>query len=297
MNVLITGANGSIGKHVCDYFKEQGCYVIGLGRNAECRCNCDEYVCVDMSSEKLSKLYSMLSVDKIDAIVHLAADVRHDYKAEILGNNCVGVQRLIELCVNEKIPVFVQLSSLPVIGTPNEHPITEAHSIKPPTLYHVSKRTQEMLADFASYTYGLRTVSFRICSPVGIGVNPKTIFTTFVRKAVNQEDLHLIGTGSRKQTYIHVRDTAQALYKAVCSNAQGIYNLASYNLVSNYELAKKCVELTNSSSKIIFDDRADPEDGLCWDVCIDKLKNDTGFEPEISIDEAILELADYLKNQ
>ena len=78
MNVLITGANGSIGKHVCDYFKEQGCYVIGLGRNAECRCNCDEYVCVDMSSEKLSELYSMLSVDKIDAIVHLAADVRHD---------------------------------------------------------------------------------------------------------------------------------------------------------------------------------------------------------------------------
>lgn len=296
MNVLITGVNGSIGKHVCDYLRKQDCYVIGLGRNAEGYFNCNEYVCIDMSSSEVADLFSKVSVDKIDAIVHLAADVRHDYKAEILGNNCVGTQRLLELCITKKIPVFVQLSSLPVIGTPNEHPITENHSVMPPTLYHVSKRTQEMLADFASYTYGLRTVSFRICSPVGIGVNPKTIFTTFVRKAVNGEDLHLIGKGNRKQTYIHVSDTAQAIYKAVCSSAQGIYNLASYNLISNYELAKRCVELTGSKSNIIFDDRADPEDGLSWDVCIDRLKRDTGFEPEVSIDEAIMELAEYLKN-
>lgn len=297
MNILITGANGSIGKHVCDYFKEQGCYVVGLGRNTECRCNCDEYVCIDMASAEIADLFNRTKIDKLDAIVHLAADVRHDYKAEILGNNCVGVQRLLELCVTEQIPAFVQLSSLPVIGTPNEHPITESHSVRPPTVYHVSKRTQEMLAEFCSYTYGVRTVSFRICSPVGIGVNPKTIFTTFVRKAVNGEALHLIGKGNRKQTYIHVKDTAQALYKAVCSNAQGIYNLASYNLVSNYELAEKCVKLTNSKSNIVFDDKADPEDGLCWDVSIDKLKRDTGFEPEVSIDDAIIELAEYLKNQ
>ena len=113
MNVLITGANGSIGKHVCDYFKEQGCYVIGLGRNAECRCNCDEYVCVDMSSEKLSELYSMLSVDKIDAIVHLAADVRHDYKAEILGNNCVAFSVLLNCALTRKSPFSFSFRACP----------------------------------------------------------------------------------------------------------------------------------------------------------------------------------------
>ena len=199
--------------------------------------------------------------------------------------------RLLELCEEKRIGVFVQLSSLPVIGSPVQHPVTEEHPLKPPTVYHVTKHTQELLANYASYTFGLRTVSLRICSPVGYGVNPKTIFPVFVRKAMAGESITLFGQGTRKQTYIHVKDIAKAIELCILSEAQGVYNLASYNLISNRELAEKCVALLHSDSEIVYSGDVDPMEGLCWDVSIEKLKKDTGFEPEVTIDEAILDLA------
>lgn len=298
MNILVTGANGFIGHHVCDYLKEKGHYIIGLDLGATPKSEIDEYLTCDMKSEKIGGIFHEIKAKKVDALVHLAADMRKEpYATDVIGTNCVGVQRLLELCEAEKVPVFVQLSSLPVIGEPIEHPITEKHPLKPPTVYHATKITQELLANYAFYTFGLRTISFRICSPVGIGVNPKTIFPVFVNKAVNHEDLVLQGKGTRKQTYIHVLDIAQAIEKAILSKAQGIYNLASYNLLSNYELAEKCIAVTNSKAKILFSEQEDAMDDYCWDTSIEKAKTDMGYEPKIGIEQAILELAQNIKEK
>lgn len=298
MNILVTGSNGFIGGHLCRYLKNESDYVVGFDKGDVSRTLVDEYIKGDMASEELKGLMAKLSIDHLDALVHMAADMRHEpYGADIVANNCVGTQRLLEFCEANNVPVFIQLSSLPVIGEPLEVPITEKHSLKPPTVYHVTKITQELLANYATYTFGLRTVSFRICSPVGIGVNPKTIFPTFVKKAVNNEDLVLIGKGTRKQTYIHVDDISRAVKKAILCNAQGVYNLASNNLLSNYELAKKCVEVTGSSSKIIFDKKEDPMDHYCWEISLEGIKKDIGYEPKVSIDDAIREYAAYIKEQ
>ena len=298
MKIMVTGSNGFIGKHVCNYLREQGCYVVGLGKNTRSKTECDEYLCCDLFSDKVTHIFDETKIDTVDAIVHLASDMRHEpYEVEVVANNCTGMQRLIELSKAKKIPVFIQLSSLPVIGTPKHHPITEEHPIHPPTVYHATKYMQEILAEYANYTHGLRTVSFRICSPVGDGDNPNTIFPTFVRKALSNEDIVIYGKGTRKQTYIHVKDIAIAIWKAINTNAQGVYNLASNNLISNLDLAKKCIELTNSSSKIIFSDIDDPLDEVVWDISIERLISDTGFNPTISIDDAILDVANAMKRQ
>lgn len=300
MRVIVTGSNGFIGHHVCAWLRKQGCYVIGVDLREACRAECDEYVCCDLFTDKVGRLLDDLKVDAVDAVVHLASDMRHEpYTVSVVGNNCVGVQRLLELCEEKKIPVFVQLSSLPVIGhAPTHHPITEDHPLKPPTVYHVTKHTQELLANYANYTFGLRTVSLRICAPVGEGVNPKTIFPVFVRKAINNEDIVLFGKGTRKQTYIHVNDIAQAIYKAICSPAaQGVYNLASYNMISNHDLAKKCIELTGSASQIKFSGTPDPLDDVVWDISIEKIKSDMNYEPQVSIDDAILDYASVVREE
>ena len=156
----------------------------------------------------------------------------------------------------------------------------------------------EILADYAHYMHGLRTVSYRICAPVGTGMNQNTIFPTFVRKALAGEDLVIYGEGTREQTYIHVIDIARAIESAIESErAQGVYNLASYNRLSNIELAKKIVEVTKSPSKIIKNGKTDPLDGIVWDISIEKLKADTGFEPVISIESAISEQVEFIKGK
>ena len=122
----------------------------------------------------------------------------------------------------------------------------------------------------------------------------KTIFPVFVNKPLKNENLVLSGAGTRKQTYIHVDDISQAIEKALISNAQGVYNLGSHNLLSNYELAKICVETLKSDSQILFSGTEDSMDDYVWDVSLEKIQQDTGYVPKVSIESAIHELAEYL---
>lgn len=291
MRVLVTGSNGFIGHHVCAWLRERGVEVIGLGRSAQAKYPCDGYVQCDLGSPDAVAILDAIPWE-LDGVVHLAADMRHEpYAVDVVVTNCGGTQRLLEFCEAKDIPVFVQLSSLPVIGSPVEHPVTESHPLKPPTVYHVTKHTQEMLAEYATYTFGLRTVSFRICSPIGEGVNPKTIFPVFVRQALAGEDITLLGHGTRQQTFVHVDDISQAIYRALTTDAQGVYNLASHNLVSNRDLATRCVELLDSDSSIIFSGE-DACDEQVWDVSIQKAQQDMGYEPERDLDYLIVDLAD-----
>lgn len=296
MNILVTGSNGYIGGHVCKWLRDSGYYVIGLGRHEKSLIDVDEYVCCDLFTERTNGLTDLLQVPKLDAIVHLAADMRKEpFNTDVIASNCVGTQRLLELCEQKMIPTFVQLSSLPVIGKPIQDPILENHPIAPPTVYHVTKRTQELLANYAWSKYKVRTVSLRITSPVGVGINPKTILPVFIKNAMENKDIVLQGKGTRKQNYIHVRDIAQAIEKAILSNVQGVFNLASNNLISNYDLAIKCKEVIQSGSRIIFSGVADPMDDYVWNVSLDKISKEIGYIPKISIETAIYEIWNDLK--
>lgn len=292
--ILITGSNGFIGRHVCEYFRKKGCYVIGLGRREKSVPEVDEYLKIDLSEDEITNYKPQKN---ISAVIHLAADMRHEPDCvEVVRANCTGEQRLLEFCEKNSIDTFLQLSSLPVIGSPKILPIKEDHPICPPSVYHSTKFMGEILADYAMRKHGIRTASFRISAPVGVGMNEKTIFPIFVKKAVNQEDITVYGKGSREQTYIHVDDISQALFKALHSEkCKGVYNLASFNRISNLNLAKKCVEVLKSESKIVFNGLPDSSDGEIWDVCIDKLMADSGFKPEITIEDCIKEIANYFK--
>lgn len=298
MNILVTGSNGFIGNHVAKYFREKGDYVIGLGRSTSPKdaSAIDEYYACDLSTDDIYSIFENVTIDKIDAVVHLAADMRHEpYNTEVVVANCGGTQRLLEFCEKNNITVFAQLSSLPVIGHPVEHPITEEHPLEPYTVYHITKHTEEMLADYAYRYRGVRTSSFRISAPVGTGVNPNTIFPTFIRNALKGDDLTLSGRGTRRQNYVHVRDIAQALYKAVNSDyCHGTYNLTGDLLVSNKELAEKVIAITGSTSKIVFNQKEDYMDDYVWDASLDKIKRDIKYQPVVSIEEAIKEYADWL---
>ena len=299
MNILVTGSNGFIGHHTAEYLKNKGHHIIGLGRQDKPKYpdTVDEYVQCDMDTDAVADILKFTGVDHIDAVAHLAADMRHEpYCVEVVTGNCGGTQRLLEFCEYNKVPVFVQLSSLPVIGHPVQHPITEDHPLEPYTVYHITKHTEEMLADYARRYRGVRAASFRISAPVGIGVNPNTIFPTFVRKALADEPLELSGKGTRQQNYVHVDDISQALYLAITNEkAQGTYNLTGDLLISNKSLAEMVIRETESGSGITFTGKPDPADEYVWDASLEKIKNDIGYEPKVSMEYAIREYADWLK--
>lgn len=299
MNILITGSNGFIGSHVASYFKRKGYYVIGLGRREKPyeESSVNEYVQCDLNSDEVTSIPSKVSV-QIDGVLHLAADMRKEpYCITVISANCCGTQRLLEMCESNSIGVFLQLSSLPVIGHPIEHPITESHPIHPYTVYHITKRTEELLANYADEYHGIRTASFRISAPIGPRVNPQTIFPTFVHKALNDEDLILSGKGTRKQNYLYVNDIARCLELSLLSEkVHGVYNLTSNLLVSNKELAETIVKVLHSKSRIVFQGE-DPADGYVWDASIKRIADDCGYAPQVSLISIIKEYAEWVLKQ
>ena len=216
MKILLTGSNGFIGRHAVRYLKERGHYVIGLGRSKESVSGTDMYIECDLSKEKdRSKLKRELKGD-IDAVVHMAADMRKEpYTTNVVETNCVGTQGLLEICDEKKIRVFVQLSSLPVIGIPKQHPITEEHPTEFHSVYHATKAMQEHLAQYTYGHTGMATASFRISSPIGPGADERTIMPVFIKNAIYNRDIEIYGRGSRIQTFIHVDDVSAAMLEAL----------------------------------------------------------------------------------
>lgn len=298
MNILVTGSNGFIGDHVSKYLKGRGHYVIGLGRK-EKAFNTDsisEYIKCDIGGTDFEGLKNVFQ--RIDAVIHLAADMRKEpYLIDVISANCTGTQRLLELCEANGVNVFLQLSSLPVIGKPLYHPITEEHPIHPYTVYHITKRTEELLANYAYEYHGVRTASFRISAPIGTRVNPNTIFPTLIRKAIEGDDLILMGNGTRKQNYLYVYDIARCLELSLTAeNVHGVYNLTSNLLLSNYELAEKVIATMNSKSSIVLRGE-DPMDDYVWDASICRIIEDSGYCPSAILEDIIKEYVLWLKEQ
>lgn len=295
MRVLITGSNGYIGAYACDYFGKDS-YVIGVGRKPVSKAKVDEYIQCDFAEDDIKEKLKNVFAKGIDVIYHIAADNRKEpYGIDVIKSNCVGTQALLELAEEYNVKCFIQLSSVPVIGTPKELPITPENSLQPPTIYHATKCLQELLADYAYRSTGLRTVSIRIPSPMGPGVNTRYIFPTFISKAIAGEDICIYGKGNRKQTYVHVSDVCLAM-KLTADNelCKGTYVLGSPHLISNIDLAKKIIEVLHSESKIVFVDKEDPCDGQVWQINYEPLKQQTGYESQLTLEEMIKEYSLYL---
>lgn len=294
MNVLVTGSNGLVGSWIVKELKKNHT-VIGSGTKEKSTSDVDWYIRWDIGHEDIPA--SLLRL-KIDAVVHAASNKSvNDDDLELSFANLVGTHRVINLCRIQKCKVAILFSGISFIENPHNGKICETGIVNPRTMYLATKAAQELMFQQLERD-GIRVVTLRIPSPVAPIMKGRTIFTIFTERAINDEDIVINGRGTRRQNYIDVRDIAQAVERIFCSaNAKGVYNMASEVTVSNLELAKKCIEIAGSKSKIIYSGKSDPTDNQIWDIEISKLKEDTGFKQEYKIEQTICEYIEiYRKN-
>lgn len=294
MNVLVTGSNGFVGSWIVKELKKNHT-IIGIGTKEESTSDVDWYFRWNIGHEDIPA--SLLSL-KIDAVVHAASNLSlKDDDLELSFANLVGTHRVINLCRVQKCKVAILFSSIPIIGNPGNVRIIETNFVNPPTMYHATKAAQEFMFQQLEKD-GIRVATLRIPSPVAPIMKGRTIFTIFTERAINNENIVINGRGTRRQNYIDARDIAQAVERIFCSaNAKGVYNIASEVTVSNLELAKKCIEIAGSKSKIVYSGKSDPSDNQIWDIEISRLKEDTGFKQEYKIEQTIYEYIEiYRKN-
>ena len=264
--VLITGAAGFLGSHLCDRFIKDGCDVVAM----------DNLITGDLKNiEHLFKLkeFEFYHHDvtkfihvpgKIDYILHFASPASPiDYlkipiqtlKVGALGtHNCLGLAK-------EKNARILVASTSEVYGDPMVHPQTEEYwgNVNPigiRSCYDEGKRAAETLCFDYRRQYGLDIRVIRIFNTYGprMAIGDGRVVSNFIVQALRGEPLTIYGDGSQTRSFCYVDDLVNGITKMALadSNYDQPINLGNPNEFSMIQLAQTVIEVTESKSKINF---------------------------------------------
>ena len=287
MNILVTGATGQVGSAIAAHLAALGHTVTGLSRRHRPVAGMSRHVGISLGSPDFVARVSR-DLERQDAIVHAAACLSEN-APELALVNCTGTRQVADLAREWKCAV-VYISGLPVIGRPAQLPVTETHPAAPRSAYHTSKLFGEFMMQQLERD-GIAASSLRVTSPAGAGTPKTRLLGVFVARAMQDLPLQLLGTGSRRQNFVDVRDVAAGVERALITGACGLFNIAGGESIGNHSLAELCVAELRSSSPIEFSPRPDPEEGVAWDVSIAKAERELGYRPAFGIRDSIQAVA------
>lgn len=295
MRILVTGSNGHVGSAIAADLISKGHDVVGLSRSPSTIKGFKKQLQIDLGDSTSIK-GMFLENPPCDIIIHAAAAISKDpYEPSICHVNCFGTQMLLKLAEYWKTKQFFYISGVPVIGQPQHLPITENHPTFPPTTYHASKLfgehlTSLTLAGKCSY------IILRLTSPIGPGTNSNRILPVFIQRALQGKALNMVGKGTRKQNYVDVRDVSSLIESCLLKEISGLYNIAGAKCISNFELAKLCIHILRSASEITFLDEPNPDEGIVWDVSIEKAKKQLCYQSRYGLEQSIIDMSKEYEN-
>jgi UDP-glucuronate decarboxylase len=149
----------------------------------------------------------------------------------------------------------------------------------------------EKYCELFSTLNGFSLVIVRLQSPYGVGM--RGVVLTFLKRALNGEQITIFGDGSQTRTYLYITDVIAA-YVALIDRGRGVYNITHTQEITIKDLAEKILKLTNSPSKIRYT-KAAQEEEILPRLSIDKARREIGWSPTISIDVGLSLMIKQLK--
>jgi len=305
--VLITGAAGFLGSHLCDKFIAEGYYVIGM----------DNLITGSMDNiAHLMKLedFEFYNHDvtkyvhvpgKLKYILHFASPASPiDYlkiPIQTLKVGAHGTHNLLGLAKEKKARILVASTS-EVYGDPMVHPQTEEYygnvnPVGPRGVYDEAKRFMESIT-MAYHTYHeLETRIVRIFNTYGprMRLNDGRVLPAFIGQALRGEDLTVFGDGSQTRSFCYVSDLVDGIYKLLLSDYAQPVNIGYPGEITISEFADEIIKLTGTDQKVVYKDlpKDDPKQRQ---PNIEKAKELLGWEPKVSRAEGLKITYDYFKS-
>ncbi len=269
MRALLTGGSGFIGKHLISYLHSKHIFVDNLGSE------------ILKDNKKLNfflKGNKFKKTKTYDVPIHLAADLDESSK-QLISANVSLTEKLLNLCVKNKINRFIFASSHLVYGKTDYLPIDEDHVKRPRTKYGKSKLLAEKICESYSKNHDLQITILRISSVFGPGQNEKYIIPRMFQHALSQKIiLHKYSNGCQLMDLIHVDDVSKAILKACLSKKYGVYNLSSGVGITPFDLAKIISKLVNQC-EIIVENKKNETNHFFYDVS--KIKNELDYHASL----------------
>ncbi|MCG2429983.1 UDP-glucuronic acid decarboxylase family protein [Aequorivita xiaoshiensis] len=305
--VLITGAAGFLGSHLCDKFIDEDFHVIAM----------DNLITGDLKNlEHLFKLedFEFYHHDvtkfvhvpgKVDYILHFASPASPiDYlkiPIQTLKVGSLGTHNLLGLAKEKKARILIASTS-EVYGDPLVHPQSEEYygnvnTIGPRGVYDEAKRFQESLTMAYHRFHGLETRIARIFNTYGprMRLNDGRVIPAFIGQALRGEDLTVFGDGLQTRSFCYVDDQVEGLYRLLLSDYAFPVNIGNPEEITILDFAKEIIKLTNTSQKIVFKPLPQ-DDPLQREPNISKAKEVLAWEPKVSRAEGMRITFEYFKN-
>lgn len=302
-NVIITGAGGFLGTHLCQHFANEFKHeILGVGRvyqqGSACKRPCNAFWGMTLPDPAFTELVRSA---KPEILVHCAgtasvqnsmADPYDDYRktVEVCAFVLDTIHRHAPHCY------FVLLSSGSVYGNPAVLPVTEKATVSPVSPYAYHKRIMEMLVEEYDSLHGVHGGTLRIFSAYGEGLRRQVIYETF-RRFLEQDDqaVEFWGTGDESRDFVHARDVAQAVGCLVRTRSRGVFNVGAGVQTSIRELVTAVRSIVGSDRPFNFNGRIRAGDPRNWEADIGKLKA-LGFRPSVSLRNGLCGVYNWLLN-
>lgn len=305
--ILITGAAGFIGSHLCDKFIKEGYFVIGM----------DNLITGNISNiEHLFPLpqfeYYHHDVSKfvhvpgtLDYILHFASPASPiDYlkmPIQTLKVGSLGTHNLLGLAKSKTARILIASTS-EVYGDPLVHPQHEEYwgnvnPIGPRGVYDEAKRFQEAIT-MAYHTYhGLETRIVRIFNTYGprMRVEDGRVLPAFFAQAIRGEGLTVFGNGEQTRSFCYVDDLIEGIYKLLLSDFAFPVNIGNPSEITILQFADEILKLVNNPKAHIIYNPLPVDDPKQRQPDITRAKEILGWAPKISREDGLKKTYEYFK--
>ena len=305
--VLITGAAGFLGSHLCDRFIKEGYKVIGMDnlitgdlKNIEHLFPLEQF---EFCNHDVSNYVHV--ADELDYILHFASPASPiDYlkiPIQTLKVGSLGTHNLLGLAKAKNARMLIASTS-EVYGDPTVHPQTEEYwgnvnPVGPRGVYDEAKRFQEAMT-MAYHTYhGLETRIIRIFNTYGprMRLNDGRVLPAFIGQALRGEDLTVFGNGKQTRSFCYVDDLVEGIYRLLHSDYTQPMNIGNPDEITIGEFAEEIIKLTGTTQKVIYQPLP-VDDPMQRQPNIDKARSIIKWDPKVNRAEGLKITYEYFKS-
>lgn len=305
--ILITGAAGFLGSHLCDKFIAQGFHVIAMDnlitgdlKNIEHLFPLENF---EFYHHDVSKFVHVPG--ELDYILHFASPASPiDYlkiPIQTLKVGSLGTHNLLGLAKAKNARILIASTS-EVYGDPQVHPQSEEYygnvnTIGPRGVYDEAKRFQESITMAYHRFHGLETRIARIFNTYGprMRLNDGRVIPAFMGQALRGEDLTVFGDGTQTRSFCYVDDQIEGIYKLLLSEYPEPVNIGNPHEITINDFAQEIIKLTGTNQKIIYKELP-IDDPMQRQPDISLAKKILDWEPKIGREEGMKKTFAYFKS-
>tara|TARA_R110002049_G_scaffold51245_2_gene145053 strand:- start:2902 stop:3888 length:987 start_codon:yes stop_codon:yes gene_type:complete len=304
--ILITGAAGFLGSHLCDRFINEDFNVIGMDNfitgDRKNLIHLKDHPNFDFIEHDVTEYINMDG--QLDYILHFASPASPiDYlkiPIQTLKVGSLGTHNLLGLAKAKKARILIASTS-EVYGDPLVHPQTEEYygnvnTIGPRGVYDEAKRFQESITMAYHRFHGLETRIVRIFNTYGprMRLNDGRVIPAFIGQALRGEDLTIFGDGMQTRSFCYVDDQVEGIYRLLLSDYAYPVNIGNPHEITIKDFAEEIIRLTGTSQKVVYQPLP-IDDPLQRQPDISLAKKLLDWEPKVAREAGLKITFDYFK--